>query len=240
MRAAVAQAVITIDSIASAEGGIGGGTNNDATYNHTIAADANLIIVCVAERNTLVTGFIDEATVTVGGASATKISSSESADGGIRAVLFAKIAPSTGIQSIVTVGDSGTDRMIVGSISFKGIDASSAFNTASTNASNGSLNADVDTLASASGEVGVLCGSVATLAAAPSPDATSPVSVERIDLSHSDSTSMHGFIYTEDGASPSINMRVDLASSARWAASAVSVRALASAGVFGPPRRRGM
>lgn len=235
-----AQAAPTVDAVASAEGGIGGGTNDDATYNHPIAADANFIFVCVSERNTAVTGFTNTATVTVGGASATKVTggAAQSADGGVRVSLFYKASPATGTQSIVVVGDSGTDRMTVESISLKGVDTGSPFNTVSTAVSNGSTNADVDALASATGELAVLCGVSGSAAGSPSPDATSPVSTEQVDITHTDPTSMHGFIYTEAGAPTSINMRVDLAASIRWAASAVSVRGLSSSALFGPFRRR--
>jgi hypothetical protein len=82
-----------------------------------------------------------------------------------------------------------------------------------------------------------MCGASATAASTASPDATAPTSTEQLDVAHTNATSVRNWVYTEDGAATSIDMRVDLASSVRMAAVAVSIRG-DSVDSFGPLRRR--
>lgn len=228
-------AAVTIDAVSSEEG-IGVNTAS-TSHSHTIASDANLVVVCLAERDTSAGGITaDTATVTVGGAAATQLSAVQESTPQVRVVMFYKLSPSTGVQTIAATSDSGIDRLLTGVLSLKGVAGSSTFNTAGTSSNIGSTDADVDGLASAVGEFAVLCGASATAASTASADATAPVSTEQLDVAVTDATTVRGWIYTEAGDTTSINMRVDLASSVRWAATAVSIRG--AQGNFGPLRRR--
>lgn len=228
-------AAVTIDAVSSGEGE--GVDTASTSHTHTIASDANLVLVCLAERDTSAGGFTaDTATVTVGGAAATKLSASQESTPQVRVVMFYKLSPSTGAQTIAATSDAGIDRLLTGVLSLKGVDGSSTFNTSGTNSNTGSTDADVDGLASAAGEFAVLCGASATAASTTSADATAPVSTQQLDAAVTDSLTVRGWIYTEAGDTSTINMRVDLASIVRWAATAVSIRS--AQGNFGPLRRR--
>lgn len=218
-----AQAAVTPDATGSGEG------TTSASYAHSIASDATLILVCLAERDTNASGFTaNSASVTVDGQAATQLIAVQDGTPQSRMVMFYKVAPSTGSVTISSTADTGTERLVTASLSLKGAATSSTFNTATSNSSLGSTDADVNTIASASGEFGVLCGASLTAASSASADATTPVSTEQLDIAHTDATSVRNWIYTEDGAASSIDMRVDLASSVRWSAVAVSIRAAAS------------
>jgi hypothetical protein len=198
------------------------------SHNHSMASDDNFVLVCLAERDTNASGMTaGSATVTVGGVSATLIGATQSPTNILRAAMFYLLSPPTGTVIVNVTGDTGADRMIVSVLSLKGVAQSSTFDTYGGNSSSGSANADINSLPSAVGELGVMCGAVRTSASTPSPDATSPVSVEQIDIAHTDATSVRGFVYTEDGAAPSLDMRVDLSASEHWAAGAISIRPLA-------------
>lgn len=232
----VALGAVTIDTISSSEGFTSGGTGS-TSHSHTIAADANLVLVCLAERDANASGITaDTSSVTVGGAAATKLIGVQESTPQVRSVMFYKLAPATGSQTIAATADTGSDLLVTSVISLKGVAQTGTFNTAGSNSSTGSTNADINGLASAVGEFAVLCGASATAASSSSADATSPVSTEQSDVAHTNGTSVRGWIYTEDGAATSIDMRVDLASSVRWAAVASSLRPLVSSA--GPLRRR--
>lgn len=227
-----ALAAITVDTVGNGEG------LTSSSYSHTIAADANFVGVCLAERDTDASGITaSSASVTVGGQSATQLTAIQNADNTVRIVLFYKLTPLTGAQTIATTADTGTDRLVTGSISLKGVAQTSTFNTAGSSSNNNSTDADINGLASAVGELAIMCGASATAASSASADATAPVSTEQQDVAHTNATSVRNWIYTEDGAATSIDMRVDLASSVRWSAVAVSLRPIAS--TFGALRRRG-
>lgn len=231
-----AVAAITIDNTTSAEANVG--TPNTLSYSgHTIAADADALLIGVCERDTNSSGFtVDTATVTVAGASATQLLGHDNG-ATVRALLFYKLSPSTGTPTIAVTGDTGNDRLVIGVMSLKGVQQSSTFNTAGTGSGLGVTNADIDALASAAGEFGVMLGCIRTNTVTPSADATAPVSTEQLDVAHTDSTSVRAFLYTEAGASPTLDMRVDLSGSGDWAGVAVSVRPEAG-GAFGALRRR--
>lgn len=228
-------AAVTVDTTSSGEGI--SATTATSSHSHTIAADANLVVVCLAERDTDAGGITaDTASVTVGGASATKLNAVTNPDATSRGVFFYKLAPATGSQTIAVTADTGTNRLTTGVISLKGAAQTSTFNTSSTNSSNTGTDADLNGIASAVGEFVVLCGSSVTAAASASPDATAPASTEQLDVANSDSTSIRVWVYTEDGAASTTDIRVDLASGNRWTMVGVAVRQLSSA--FGPMRRR--
>ena len=221
----------TIGTPTTAEAAVG--TPNTVTFNHTIESDANLVLICLAERDTNASGFtVDTASVTVGGQAATQLIG-QGNGATIRTVMFYRLAPPTGTQSISVTGDTGNDRLMVAAIAVINAAQTSTFNTAKGAGTTATTNMDVDTISSAIGELGVMCGSIRTSAITASADATSPVSTEQVDVAHSDSTSVRIFMYTEAGAATSIDMRVDASGSADWAATAVSIRASA-----GSTRRR--
>lgn len=228
-------AAVTVDTTSSGEGI--SATTATSSHSHTIAADANLVIVCLAERDSDAGGLTaDTASVTVGGASATKLNAVTNPDATSRGVFFYKLAPATGSQTIAVTADTGTNRLTTGVISLKGAAQTSTFNTSSTNSSNTGTNADLNGIASALGEFVLVCGSSVTAAASATPDATAPTSTEQLDVANSDSTSIRVWIYTEDGAASTTDIRVDLASGNRWTTVGSSIRPLSAA--FGPLRGR--
>jgi hypothetical protein len=222
--ASQASAAITFDAASSSEG------TTSTTHNATIAADANIAIVCVALRENNAGNPQQSTGVTVGGAAATLLVASNSgASNPGRIELWYKLAPSTGTVSVVATGDATTDEMVTGVLTFKGVAQTSTFNTATSALSSaGSANMDVDSIASALGEMGVLCGYGRTSTTTASADATSPVSTERYEDNQGATGGLVGVGYTEDGAASTINMRVDLSASVQWAAAAVSMKPLVS------------
>ena len=192
-----------------------------------MAADANIAIICVSQREQGA-AVVAPSSVTIGGEAATSLSSSTSAAGGQRADLYYKLSPLTGAQTVAVTGGAGTDRMVTGVMTFKGVAQTSTFNTASTGTAV-DASADLNGIASAVNELVVMCGAVRVLTSTPSPDATAPTSDERYELGFdSGGTTTLGFGYTEAGASPTVDMRVDLSVSETWAAVAASMRPLAT------------
>jgi hypothetical protein len=177
--------------------------------------------------------------VTIGGQAATFLDGVNNSTNALRVELWYKLSPLTGAQTVAVTPDATTDRMVTGVMTFKNVAQTSTFNTPSTLGSSASgTDADLDSIASAVGELAVLCGQSRVLTSTPSPDATAPVSTERYELGFdSGGTTTMGFGYTEDGASPTINMRIDLATSELWALVGVSMRPLATD--IGYLKRRG-
>lgn len=229
--ASPALAAITFDVASSSEG------TSSTSHDHTVAADANVMIVCVASRDE--GGAVQAAaSVTVEGAAATLlISQPNTTTNFVRTDLWYKLAPTTGAGvTIAATGDASTDFMSTGVMTFKDVAQTLTFNTAAA-ATGSSTNVDIASIASAVGELGVYCGVAQAASATYSPDATSPVSVERFEYDHT-GAAMMSFGYTEDGAATSIAMRVDGTVTANWAAVAASMRPLAVGGSVPPSRRR--
>jgi hypothetical protein len=196
------------------------------TGNATIAADANIAIVCVHIRES--TGAVQPATAaTVGGAAATFLAGVTQAGNVIRTELWYKLAPATGTVAITSTGHASTDIMVADVMSFKGVAQTSTFNTAKT-ASGDSTNVDVTSIASAVGEVVAYCGTIRGEANTASADGTAPTSTERYEDPTAASPGFTAFGYTEDGAATSIDMRVDITLTGQWAAVAASMRAAAA------------
>lgn len=215
-------AAITFDVASSSEG------TTSTSHSHTIASDANIIIVCNAIRRSSGGAAQPASAVTVGGEAATLLAGVTSSNNVMRAELWYKLTPLTGSRTISVTQDATTTFSIAGAMSFKGVAQSSTFNTSKTASSGNSANMDVSALASAVGEMAVLCGSVRSSTNSVGPDATAATSTERYEDPHSGSGTggLVGTGYTEAGASTSIDMRVDLTSSNEWAAVAVSMREL--------------
>lgn len=228
---------VSVDTTSTAEGVVSGGTAS-TSHSHTIAADADVVLVCLAERDANASGFTaNTASVTVGGASATQLIAVQESTPQVRMALFYKLAPTTGSQTVAATADTGADLLVTSVISLKGVSQTGTFNVAGSTSSTGTTNVDINSLASAVGEFAIMCGASATAASTASPDATAPTSTEQLDVAHTNATSVRNWVYTEDGAATSIDMRVDLASSVRMAAVAVSIRG-DSVDSFGPLRRR--
>jgi hypothetical protein len=224
-------AAITLD-VASSSGG-----TTSTSHSHTVAVDANIAIICISQRDQggAVTA---PSAVTIGGENATSLSSSTSAAIGQRADLYYKLSPLTGAQTVAVTGGAGTDRMVTGVMTFKNVAQTSTFNTASTG-TGVNTTAYVDSIASAVGELVVMCGGVRVLTSTPSPEATAPVSTEQFELGFdSGGTTTLGYGYTEAGDSPTINMRVTLSASETWVAVAASMREVAASSTFGHLKRR--
>ena len=227
-------AAITFD--ADSGGGFGGVPSGSA--NHTVAADANIAIVCVGTREN--GGLAVAPTVTIGGQAMTHLDGVTNSSGVSRADLFYKLSPLTGVQSVEVTGGAGADRVAFATTTWKGVAQTGTFNTvAKIGSSAAGTNADLDAIPSAVGELVVLCGAARVQTATPSPDATAPVSTERreqpFDLS---GTSTMAWAYSEDGAASTVDMRIDLGASEIWAQVAASMREVASSATFGHLRRR--
>jgi hypothetical protein len=221
-------AAITFDQACTFQGtsSISGDCSN------SVAADANIAIVCLAVRDH--GGAVQANTaVSVEGAAATNIAGASvtTSNSVIRVEMWRLLAPTTGANITLSVtGHASTDLLVAGLMTFKGVSQSSPFNGTGTTASaTTGTNADVNSIASAVGELGVYCGSFRSDSVqAGAADGTAPVSTERFDLRHS-GNALTGVGYTEDGAVTSINMRVDMAESHEWAASAISMMPAADA-----------
>lgn len=229
----MAHAAITIDAVTTSEG------LTSTSHSHTIAADATAVIICPAERDTDLGGLTaNTASVTVGGQAATQLIGVSDATPWVRSVMFYKLAPLTGAQTVAVTPDTGTDRIVTTVISLKNVAQTNTFNTAASVGSTGtgSTNADLDGIASAVGELVLVCGASSTSASTASPDATAPTSTEQSDVAHTNATSVRSWVYTEDGSATSTDVRVDLAASHRWAMAGAAIREVISA--FGHLRRR--
>jgi hypothetical protein len=210
-------APITFDAASSSEG------TTSTRHSHTIAADANIALVCVASADYGLN--VQQATsVTIGGKAATHlVGFNQTTDNIVRADIWYKLAPPIGSQTVAVTSDATTDFTVTGVMTFKGVAQSSTFNTTAT-AAGTTANVDIAKIASAVGEMGVLCGAYRNEAATVSPDAEKPVSVERWERQHATGTSEGGFGYTEDGAVNSIAMRVNLSVAKNWTVVGVSLR----------------
>lgn len=227
-------AQVTFD--AASGGGFGGVASGSA--NHTVAADANIAVTCVGTREN--GGVAVAPTVTIGGEAMTHLDGGTDSSGVSRADLFYKLSPLTGVQSVVVTGGAGADRIAFATTTWKGVAQASTFNTvAKIGASSAGTNADLNSIPSAIGEVVAACGAARVQTATPSPDPTAPTSDERreqpFDLS---GTTTIAWAYSEAGASPTVDIRVDLAGSEIWAMVGASMRPLAAATDFGFLRRR--
>jgi hypothetical protein len=210
-------APITFDAASSSEG------TTSTSHSATIASDANLALVCVASAAYGLN--VQQATsVTIGGEAATHlVGFNQTADNIVRADIWYTLAPPTGSQTVAVTSHASTNYTVTGVMTFKGVAQSSTFNTTATAAGH-TANADIAHLASAVGEMGVMCGGFRNEAATVSPDAGKPVSVERFEREHATRISAGGFGYTEDGAVTSIAMRVNLSVAKHWTVVGVSLR----------------
>lgn len=228
-------AAVTVDAITSGEGL----NNGNMSVSHTGAADATLALVCVTERSATNT-LSGSPTLTYGGNSMTLVSGATiNQSSRVQAELYAYVSPPSGSQTVNFTRSTNSDRYIMSVITLKGTASSNIFNTAGTFGSTGATNINIDGLASSSGELAILCGIQATNAPVVSPDATAPTSTEQIEVDHTDGTGLTHFVYTEAGASSSINMRVDSDTSQYTAAVAVSILPAGGGSSFGIMRRRG-
>jgi hypothetical protein len=219
-------AAITYDTQSSTS--VNGGSST--SHSHTVAADANIAVVCLAIRDD--GGAVAAATgVTIGGDAMTRLRGETHSGNIIRAELWYRLAPLTGSQTVAVTGAVGTDRIVTGVMTFKGVAQSNTWATDADGAvgQGSSTNMDVDSIASALGEMGVFCGASRGLNQTASPDGTAPVVTERVELcADCSGGTLLGYSATEDGAATSINMRVDLTVSATWVAVGASMQAAAT------------
>jgi hypothetical protein len=210
-------APITFDAASTSEG------TTSTSHSHTIASDANIALVCVASADYGLD--VQQATsVKIGGEAATHlVGFNQTSDNIVRADIWYKLAPRTGSQTVAVTSDATTDFTVTGVMTFKGVAQSSTFNTTATAAAT-TANVDIAKIASAVGEMGVMCGGFRNEAATVNPDAEKPVSVERFEREHATRISEGGFGYTEDGAVTSIAMRVNLSVAKNWTVVGVSLR----------------
>ena len=200
------------------------------THNHTFAATANLAVVIVGIRDGA-SSPVAVSSVTVGGQAATLVPGCaiNASPTTVRVEMWALVSPPTGVQSVSAdaSGGGGTnDEMAMSVLSFIGAATSNTFGTCVTLGATTAA-VDLNSIGSAVGEMGVL-GLAANAGPTCSADATSPVSTERTEVTVP--ANITNCSYTEDGAATSINMLVDLGTSQRVAAVAVSIRAQRTGG----------
>lgn len=228
-------AAITIDGTPSFGGGINGNGTPDISFSHSSTAPT-LSLACVAERD--VSGAALGAATSVptyAGNNMTLVPGATQNQGGVmKTSLYYYVSPPSGSQTVtLPTVSANADRYMMSVITLAGTATTDIFNTAGTNGAATGTNLDVDSLASAVGEFAVACGAQETNTPAFSADATSPVSTEVVDedMASIDGIGLSHFIYTEDGAATSINMRVDSTGNVDWSMVAVSIRPAASATV---------
>lgn len=220
-------AAITIDAISTDDGMNGG----NIIISHTAAADATLALVCASDRDTTENTLGANPTATYAGNAMTAVPGAIGTySDTMRSSMFYYVSPPSGASNIELNESASSDRYVMSVITLKGTATTDIFNTASATGAS-SASADIDGLASAVGEFAVMCGAIRTNTPTVSPDATSPVSTEQVEYDHPDAIGITHFVYTEDGAATSINMRVDISASQWWAAAAVSIRPAVSASV---------
>jgi hypothetical protein len=227
-------AAITFDTASSS-----GGTTS-TSHSHTVAPDANIAIICVWTRDAA-TGVGQSTNVTIGGQAATFLVGQNNSTNALRVDLWYKLAPLTGAQTVAATGEASASRMVTGVMTFKNVAQTSTFNTPASIGSTGvGTDADLDNIPSAVGELVALCGGVRVQTINASPDATVPVSTEQYELGFdSGGTTTKGFGYTEDGASPTVNMRIDFSGAGDlWALAAASMREAVTATSGAIMRRR--
>lgn len=222
-----AQAQVTVDAVSSAESAVPGTTTS---HSHTIAADANLVLINVCTRDPG-SAIQPVTSVSVGGQAATLIARVQNSANALSAELWRRISPLTGSQTIAVTNDAANDRTVTTVISLKGVDTAAAFGTEVTASDPGAADANVDVngIGSQVNDLVIMGGCARVNTTTVAPDATVPVSTEQVERAHADSTALIGFIYSENGASPTVDMRADLTPAERWAAVGVSVHSTASA-----------
>lgn len=217
-------AAITEDAQSTCEG-----TTTTATCSHTFAATAKIALICVGIRESGGAAAIPTG-VTVDGNAATSVASRVEPNNVVAVRLFYYLNPPTGTANVVATGAAGTDFILTAVRSYNGVDTADALNTPANSTSlSASANMDVDSLPSAINQLGVLCGvsRKGTANITYTADATTPVSTEKVDLTHTSGSSQISLaMYEEAGDTTSINMRVDQSESTQNAAVAVSLKPL--------------
>lgn len=225
----VGWAQIAVDATSSGEG------TTSTSHSHTFAS-GSIALICTGLRAPDGTAAA-VSSVTVGGSAATLLTTAnEVGTNAMRVEMWYHLSPGTGAQTVAATYNASTTRALTQVISLTGVSTTSTFNGTATD-QGAATNADVNAIASAVGELGVLCGVGRTNTTTVSADATAPVSTEQLETSHTQSSSFTSFLYTEAGASSTIDMRVDLSASVQFAAIGASVRPVNGVS-FGPLRRR--
>src|SRR5690349_3910320 len=90
-------AAITLDT-SSASGG-----TTSTSHSHTVAADANIAIICTAQRE-LGAAVQPSSSVKIGGEDAILLSAGIASTNGLRAEIWYKLSPLTGAQTVAVTG----------------------------------------------------------------------------------------------------------------------------------------
>ena len=222
-----AWAAITFDAASSAEG------TTSTSHSHTIASDANIVVICVVMRDG--GGAVEAITTapTVGGQNASLVTGAVrtlTANNSRRVEMWYKLAPPTGSQTIAVTSPAVTDQTLTGVLSYKSVAQSSTWGTASV--AEGGSNSDIDlfNIVSAVNEMGVMCGATqnAGTPATFTADANTPVSTERLDVAHSTGSTMSLGMYEETGTASNFDMRMNSSITSNWIAVASSMKPLAA------------
>jgi len=165
--------------------------------------------------------------VTVDGNNATKLTDVLGQNNVVGSSVWSYNSPPSGTVNVVATGAAGTDFMLMVVRSYSGVDTAAPFGTPqSYNPVISTANMDVTGIGSDTGQLGALCGAArkGTANTTFSADATSPVSTERADITHSSgSPQISATVYEENGASGTIDMRVDMSENVQATAIGVSI-----------------
>lgn len=203
--------------------------------NFTFSSGANKIaLVCRAIRENGGAVAADTAVPTINGVNTTQIGTGITNSSNVmRAELYYMVNPPAGSQAVATTPAATTDRNMTVVAEYTGVDQTTPVGTATT-LSASTVNVDIDGIASAIDDMVVACLSIrsqdphATVA----PDATAPVSTERIDQGHTATTNtLKIAFYEEAGAATSTNIRVDLDIGSQSAHVGVSLKPAAASAV---------
>ncbi len=203
-------------------------SHNFGSGAHTIA----IVVRCIRETGGAVAA--DTAVPTLGGNNMTQITGVTNSGNVVRAEMYYYLSPGSGSQSIVSFPAATTDRNQTTVLEYTGVAHTSTFGTPVT-AQGSTVDINVDSISSAVGELGILGACLRRSTVSPpstvSADAATPVSTERVDVAHSQTTSTTIAAYEEAGAATSIDMRIDSNDAVQYAAIGVSMRAAADATV---------
>lgn len=217
---APAWAAIAFDAQSTAEG------TTDATAAHTFSGSANFAYICVGVRDS--GGAVAAPTgVTVDGNAATLVANALNPNDVVLASVWRYNNPPTGTVNVIATGAAGTDFTLIAVRSYSGVYAAGPVGTPVEFEPLGeTTNIDANAIGSETGQLGLLCAVArkGTSNITFSADATAPVSTERADFTHSSGSAQISLaVYDEDGASSSIDMRINGSESVATAAVGVSL-----------------
>lgn len=208
----VAWADPTVDAVT----GPAGGQAAALSFSHSIASDANLLIVCTSECCS--SGTEGTTSVTVGGQNLTFLQEIRNTSGDLHGEMWYKLAPPTGSQTIATAFDNGDGWISVVAISFKGVKQSAPTRL---DTGDGTTNAPTNTTTSAVGNLALDCLSQAGGGVTPATPTFGGGQTQRWAFHHDNALGSYGS--TKAGASPNVTLSETLDDIYFWAKLDVSL-----------------